>query len=479
MNLHNQRNRFFNDLESIPIQCLGAAIFFWIYHKLLVYLMKVEGINLGAVKFDRHVAPLYAEPQTNLSLWILPASIVLVGFLLICRKVLFEQATPTPRLFVISILSFLAIGISVAMIDGYREVDGQRMPALLEPYTRTSLEYYSDVPKVDTAGLRSFLRDYSKPELFQTLSGHAQTHPPGGILFLWMVSKCFGYNLLTASLASICFTSLTVIPIFWIAKNLYDDMVGRYATVLYLIMPNFVMFTTTSMDGPFSIFPIVSVYLFYKATSSRTTLYAILTGIALGFGMLMTFSIVFIGLFFGVVTLLTLMMDRERFKGILTVLLISGATFAAFYLLTFVATGFNLLEVLLAAIEKDKAVMGTGYESIARYFHLSIANLFTFLIGIGIPITIVWVRQIPRMFRRRDIYAIGYFVSLLVISFSTLYTMEVERVWIFMAPFVVIPVATYLRDLCHHQQSTSPFYWVAGLLCLQLILFEATLYTYW
>lgn len=193
----------------------------------------------------------------------------------------------------------------------------------------------------------------------------------------------------------------------------------------------------------------------------------------------MTFSIVFIGLFFGVVTLLTLMMDRERFKGILTVLLISGATFAAFYLLSFALTGFNLLEVLLAAIEKDKAVMGTGYESIARYFHLSIANLFTFLIGIGIPITIVWVRQIPRMFRRRDIYAIGYFVSLLVISFSTLYTMEVERIWIFMAPFVVIPVAKYLRDVCDQQQSTSPFYWVAGLLCLQLILFEATLYTYW
>ena len=439
MNLHDQRNRFFNDLESIPIQCFGAAIFFWNYHKFLVYLMKVKGINLGAVKFDRHVAPLYAEPQTN--------------------------------------LSFLAIGISVAMIDGYREVDGQRMPALLEPYTRTSLEYYGDVPKVDTAGLRSLLRDYSKPELFQTLSGHAQTHPPGGILFLWMVS--FGYNLLTASLASICFTSLTVIPIFWIAKNLYGDMVGRYATVLFLIMPNFVMFTTTSMDGPFSIFPIVSVYLFYKATSSRTTLYAILTGIALGFGMLMTFSTVFIGLFFGVVTLLTLMMDRERFKGILTVLLISGATFAAFCLLTFVVTGFNLLKVLLAAIEKDKAVMGTGYELITRYFHLSIANLFTFLIGIGIPITIVCVRQIPRLFRRRDVYAIGYFVSLLVISFSTLYTMEVERIWIFMAPFVVIPVAKYLRDLCHHQQSTSPFYWVAGLLCLQLILFEATLYTYW
>lgn len=478
MNFHGQRSRLFNYLKSIPIQCIGAAIFFLIYHKLLVYLM-MGGLNLGAVKFDSHVVPLYAEPQTNLSLWVLPALIILTGFLLICRKILLHQATSRTRFFAISILSFLVIGISVAMIDGYQEVDGQNILAFLEPYTRTSLEYYGDVPKVDAVGFQSFLRDYAKPELFQTLSLHSQTHPPGGILFLWIISKFLGYNLMTAALVSICFTSLTVIPIYWLAKDLYGEAVGRYATVLFLIMPSFVMFTTTSMDGPFSVFPIVSVYLFYKATSSKSTLYAVLTGISLGFGMFMTFSTVFIGLFFGVVMLLTAIMDCKRFKDVYTALFVAGAAFVGFYLLMFAVSGFNLLDVLMAAIEKDEKLMGTGYESITRYFHVSIANLFAFLICIGIPITIVWTNQIPRMFRRRDIYVIGYFISLLMIAFSTLYTMEVERIWIFMAPFVVIPVAKYLRDVCNHQQSTSRFYWVAGLMCLQLILFEVTLYTYW
>ena len=63
------------------------------------------------------------------------------------------------------------------------------------------------------------------------------------------------------------------------------------------------MFTTTSMDGPFSVFPIVSVYLFYKALRTHAILYAILTGIALGFAMLMTYATVFIGVFFGSVAL--------------------------------------------------------------------------------------------------------------------------------------------------------------------------------
>ena len=84
--------------------------------------------------------------------------------------------------------------------------------------------------------------------------------------------------------------------------------------------------------------------------------------------------------------------------------------------------------------------------------------------------TTVWLRQVVRTIRDSsrgepiDIYVIGYLISLLVITFSTLFTMEVERVWIFMAPFVLIPVAKHLS-----QRGIADFYWVAGLLCLQLV----------
>ena len=239
------------------------------------------------------------------------------------------------------------------------------------------------------------------------------------------------------------------------------------------------------MDGPFSVFPIVSVYLFYKALRTHAILYAILTGIALGFGMLMTYATVFIGVFFGSVALLTLIVNREQFKHQLKVILIAAGVFAAFYLLMFLLTGFNFFEVLWAAVKKDEKGMGTGYESIGRYFHLSIANLFAFLIGIGIPMTTVWIRQIVRTIRHTrsgeaiDTYVIGYLIALLGITFSTLFTMEVERIWIFMIPFIVIPVAKYLHDRYEQQKSLADFYWVAGLLCVQLVWFEVTLYTYW
>ena len=468
-------------LNFIPTQCFCIACFFLLYHKFLAYWMRMASVNLGAVKFHRHVVPLYAQPQTNLSIWILPALVVLIVFLLLCRRIFLQQSVSSIQLFVISIGFFLIISISVAMIDGYREVSGRHLPAFLEPYTRTRYEYYGDVPKVDRTGLLSFMRDYAKPELFSTLSGHAQTHPPGGVLLLWIISKLFGYNLVAASLGSIAFTSLAVIPIYLLAKELYGELIGRYALALFLITPNFIMFTGTSMDGPFSVFPILSLYLFYKGRgSNRAIRYGLLTGISISCGILMTYSTVFIGLFFNVVMLLTLIWDRSKFRPRLTLLLIAGVTFIAFYLLMFLFTGFNLIEALQASIRKDRTTLGTGYETIGRYFHLSVGNLFAFLIGIGIPMTTVWLRQVVLTIqdRRRgvpiDIYIVGYLISLLVIAFSTLFTMEVERIWIFMAPFIIIPVAKHLS-----QRGLADFYWVAGLSCLQLVLFEVTLYTYW
>ena len=479
--LNHSARRLLPFLSLIPPQCFCIACFFLLYHKSLAYWMRMASVNLGAVKFHRHVVPLYAQPQIDLSIWILPALVVLIVFLLLCRKIFLQRSVSSTQLFVISIGFFLAISISIAMIDGYREVVGRRLPAFLEPYTRTKYEYYGDVPTVDRVGLLSFMRDYAKPELFPTLSAHAQTHPPGGILFLWIISKLFGYNLLAASLGSVVFTSLTVIPIYLLAKELYDESIGRYTLALFLVTPNFVMFTGTSMDGPFSLFPILSLYLFYRGVfSERAIPYGLLTGISLGCGILMTYSTVFIGLFFSVVMLLTLIVDRGRFRRILTLLLIAGVTFIAFYLLMFLFTGFNLIEALQASIRKDREALGTGYETIGRYFHLSVGNLFAFLIGVGMPMTTVWLRQIVKTVRegRRgepiDIYVIGYLISLLAIAFSTLFTMEVERVWIFMAPFIIIPVAKHLS-----QRGLADFYWVAGLSCLQLVLFEATLYTYW
>ena len=633
MSLYHLIVRHAND-RKIVIQSVAVGLFLFGYHKFLGYAMREASINLGAVKFNRHFVPLYAEPRVDLHWWLVPAILVCIGFLAVCRRYFVTDAAEDLRLqgssrnvemdnvhfglrkdtskspltssfamrmtekrsllLWIAVICFIGIHISVAQIDGYRVKDGERILALLEPYTRTSLEYYGDVPRVDEKGLGGFLRDYSTPAFFNTLSGHTRTHPPGGVIFLWGVSKIFGYNLVSASLASILFTALTLIPIYRLGTQLYGEKVGRYALALFLITPNFVMFTGTSMDGPFSVFPIFSLYLFYKAISlhplktglpsaapterdeyravcNRATenvdidnvhdglpretqnveidmqvyptsgvnllnvnfgttkraviapthlserlandrkanerktekrrnrlrairrqlrtwnVYSLLTGVSLALGMFMTYSTVVIGVFLCILTLMSLARLestpdnwRGNFVQHVKVLLVAGAGFVAFYLLLFVLTGFRPIEALWAAIKKDEAGMGTGYESVARYFHLSFANLFAFLIGVGIPITTVWIRHLgktARAWRENgtiDTFVIGYVITLLFFTFSTLFTMEVERIWIFMVPFLIIPVAKHLTE-----RPLADFYWVAGLLIVQLIVSEVLLYTYW
>lgn len=470
--------------------------------------MRETGLNLGAIGYNGVFTPLYAPIQPDLSWWIVPALLICIGFLYLCHKYLLPNRYSSKQIIGIAIVCFLAITISVAQIDGYNNIGDEDEPnwilALLQPYTRTGLEYYGDVPRIEDLGLNTFLRDFHKPELFDTLSGHTRTHPPGGVVFLWFVSKIFGYNLVSASLFSILFTALTIIPFYKLGERLYGEKVALYALLLFLITPNFVMFTATSMDGPFSVFPILSLYLFYEARERETDSnigldtfrpYSFFTGISLALGMFMTYSTVVVGVFLCVIPLL----ERKRFIQYLKVLMFAATGYIGFYLLLYILTDFQPFQSMWAAIKKDEAGMGTGYESVDRYFHISIANLFAFLIGVGIPITTVWLRQLLSTvrewkqntvstqrekdrtklpwifyFEQADTYIIGFVITLLFFTFSTLFTMEVERIWIFMVPFFVIPVAKHLTT-----RSRSDLYWVACILVLQLITSEVLLYTHW
>lgn len=506
--MHNVLSYLQKASRSIIRQIYIVTIFFLIYHKIMVLIMRETGLRLGAVKFHRDFVPYYAIPEFNLSWWIIPALVICIEFLFLCHRFILKNNISSWKLMLIAFVCFIAINISVAQIDGYREQRTDEEPkqvlALFYPYTRLGLEYYEDVPRLDRIGLQTFLRDFSKPYLFDTLTGHTRTHPPGGVVFLWLFSKIFGYNLISASLVSVLFTALVIIPIYKLAERLYNQKVAQYALLLFLITPNFVMFTTTSMDGPFSVFPILSLYLFYEARhkeiNPETALtkfrpYSLFTGLSLALGMFMTYSTVVVGVFLCVIALL----ERYRFKQYLKMLFYASIGFIGFYVLLFLLTGFQPFDALWAAIKKDERGMGTGFESIDRYFHLSIANLFAFLMGVGIPITTVWLRQLIKTFKewkhnttapeteevstrtpwilrhdKADTYIIGFLITLLYFTFSTWFTMEVERIWIFMVPFFVIPVAKYLTT-----RSQRDFFWVAGLLVVQLIISEVLLYTRW
>jgi hypothetical protein len=469
-------------LGSIPIQAFGLTVICFIYHKYLAYVLLATPIRLGALT-SYHAVPFYAMPRMNLSLWIIPASFVLLCFLMFSKKTVRQEAISSVRLILSSFLFFFAIGISVAMIDGYNEV--LKMPKFLTPYLRIDLEYFGDVPLVEKFGLRSFMKDYANPVLFSQLSLHSKTHPPGGILFLWFISRIFGYNIISASIATVIFTSVTLIPVWLLAKNLYNETVGRYALLLFLITPSIVLYTTVSMDGPFSVFLVLAVFFFFKALSDSGKLYHILSGFSLAFGTMMTYSAVVICIFFIITALLILIVDRNRFKQVLILLMMNGGILILFYWTVYFITGFNIFDALWTSYFDEANREGTGYETLHRYVHLSGVNVSAFLIWAGIPTVVLWIRQIVKSISQAlrssyvDIFTLSSFITVFLVSFSTLYATETERIWIFMIPFIVIPAAKYIHDLCSRRYSHKDFFWVSALLCIQILSFEILLVTFW
>src|SRR5205085_823720 len=106
----------------------------------------------------------------------------------------------------------------------------------------------------------------------------------------YLVSRWWNDSVEAASMAAIFFTALSVIFVYLLASRLYGSAAGVIATALYAITPNSVLFGATSMDGVFAFFPIVAIWLFFKAIHDRPIIYGIAFGLAMGLGLFMTFA---------------------------------------------------------------------------------------------------------------------------------------------------------------------------------------------
>ena len=453
----------------------------------LVERLAVGDLRIGTLH-SRHAVPLYSNWNVNISLWLLPALAVLGGLLAACRSLFLEARLSIGHTLLAAFAFFLAVGFAVSAIDLRRQDDGSWFLPWEYAYGQKALEYWGDVPRVDRwGGVPAFLERYSTPVYFDRLSFHAATHPPGGVLFLWLASLPFGHALWSAVVATVTFAGLSLAPLFLVARRLYGDSVARRALALYLLAPNIVLFTTTSMDGPFSVFPVTSLWLFYEAafeTGPRPSARGVALGAAVALSAFMTYASCLMGLFFGVTAALSWVADRERLRRMLWSLAAALSTFVALFAALQLSTGFRPIRALRLSLARDEAGMGSGYENLERFLQIGFCNLLAFLLAAGIPLTVLWLLELRRALAARlrgssDVFVVASAATLLLAAFSTLFTAEVERIWLFLVPFLVIPAAKRLDEWRRLTASDAPFYAVAVLLCAQTVGFEVVLNTRW
>lgn len=129
--------------------------------------------------------------------------------------------------------------------------------------------------------------------------------------------------------------------------------------------------------------------------------------------------------------------------------------------------------------------MRNFYETLSRYLFISWTNLFAFFSGIGVPTTALWLQEVADTVRRASsrrkfsIFLVGYVVTLIPMAFSTLYTVETERIWMFMAPFVLIPAAVNLEGYIEGTGRRWMLYLVILILYVQTLALEVLINTLW
>ena len=152
---------------------------------------------------------------------------------------------------------------------------------------------------------------------------------------------------------------------------------------------------------------------------------------------------------------------------------------------------------------KQNKILGILHTAIARFFKSIIVQFV--LVGVifwcfhwicpgineyckqnpGIPTTALWIRETGRNIteglRRTkfDSFLIANVIWIIGVAFSTLFTLEVERIWMFMLPFILIPVGKHLAEYIEERKSHGMFYFAASLLWTQIIAFEVLLNTRW
>ena len=456
----------YKKVNSIFFQFLLVTGGLWIFHCIAAFM--IEHYNIP-IHISAETIPIYKRLDVNFSNWIVLPTGVFCIYLFLVRSVLqSEHPIPLPILLALFIGLKMLIDVSVTMING----------VFLPPGIK---EYINDVHSFNS--LEDILRSYASKA--KMLTRHAGTHPPGAVMTLWLVTRLFVFNNMVKAFLIIFSAPLTLIPLYLVAQQLYDKKIATYSLALYLVTPNIVMYTATCMDAFFSLFLVSSTYLFFYSIKRKSQILAVLTGLSLSLSMFMTFATTFLGVYFISLTTVTYLANRKEFKSHMTALVVSGGTFCLTYLIMYFVTGYNILTNLQAAMEVDQSGIGTGYESPLRYFLVSGTNLFGFFSMIGITTTTLWLRELGsatrNLFAKKkfSIFLVAYVVTFIPMVFSTLYMTETERIWLFMAPFVLIPAAKNLKEYIDKKKSNWILYIVITILCIQTLVFEVLIDTIW
>lgn len=308
--------------------------------------------------------------------------------------------------------------------------------------------YFTDALTIQH--LRDWLSHFDRA----TLHGHSATHPAGPIVFYYIFVRLFGPDvgaLLGGCSVGLVASSGSVVMYHFAGLWTSDKRVRLLASAFYALLPGLTIFFP-ELDQVYPIFSMLLILTLVKAlsVSSAWYRYALALGAVLFAASFFAYNLLTIGAFLLYYGLWWLWREGRRRAAAFTVLRTAAVSLIAaalLYLLLWAATGYNPPAALRHALKMQDATarwLGRPY----RIFILPDLYDFTLAAGI-IVIPILWfhLSKLRDEFKNNPngmaLTLIGL-ATILTVDLSGLLRGETARVWLFLQPLLVVPVAVEL-----------------------------------
>jgi hypothetical protein len=465
--LNQQIDRSSNsNLSPYWLACIACLAALTLYIALIIHL-QTETARRGSAP-PWYAWYRYPPTRTRLqALFLVAPAIAYAAWRGITHKLTSLKISPTAAVAVTILFTFL-INATIAMMDGSPS-------AISKPFDRPGAEYFWDVKFVTS--VHTFLHDYISNLPHYGI--HTRTHPPGDVLILYLFSKLFAPGVTVASWCAVVFTATAVLPVYFLARKIAGQSTAYLVLALYPVVPSLVLFGATSMDGIILVFLAWTTYFLHRAISHPSLPNAILAGISLWLSAMMSYVVVCV---LALMILYALLERSSLFPSFRAIFIATLITLAGF-VLCYVLTGFDINHGFQASRYYDHYGMKTFKMTFPRYLDISFDNLIAFLVGLGPPTVILWLRQLrtdlstPPKHNPHVSLNLALAVSIAFFSFAKLFTHETERVWLFFIPLVLIAAARAIQQAT--PKSPRLLEWTTSLLFAQCWLFQLLLYTIW
>jgi hypothetical protein len=308
--------------------------------------------------------------------------------------------------------------------------------------------YFTDALTIQH--LRDWLSHFDRA----TLHGHSATHPAGPIVFYYVFARLFGPDVgaLLGGCAVGLVASIGIVVMYHFAGLwTWDKRARLLASAFYALLPGLTVFFP-ELDQVYPIFSMLLILTFVKALSASNAWYryALALGAVLFAASFFAYNLLTVGAFLLYYGMWWLWREGRAGAAAFTVIRTAAVSLIAaalLYLLLWATTGYNPPSALRHALKMQDATA----RWLGRPYHVFVLpDLYDFSLAAGIiVIPILWfhLSKLRDEFKANPngmaLTLIGL-ATVLTVDLSGLLRGETARVWLFLQPLLVVPVAVEL-----------------------------------